>query len=132
MLDRVQYKINTLDLDVNKGIGIALPFNPVNIFTTTYTTKDQVRSNLLNFMLTNSGERYFNPEFGADLRNMVFDNMSNLEEKRSLIADKIRNYFPEIVVEDLIFEPNFDKNFLYIRLFYSLNNQQDNISIQIT
>ena len=59
MRNRPQYKINTLDLNPNQGIGIALPFSPDTIFTINYTTKDQIKSNLLNFMLTNKGERFF-------------------------------------------------------------------------
>ena len=61
MTQRREFKINTLDIDKNKGIGIAIPFNPYNIFTITYSTKEQIKSNLLNFFLTNQGERYFNP-----------------------------------------------------------------------
>jgi hypothetical protein len=32
MLERREYKINTLDINKNRGIGIANPFDPVNEF----------------------------------------------------------------------------------------------------
>lgn len=128
---RKTYKINTLDIDKNKGIGIKIPFDPVNIFKITYTTKEQVKSNLLNFLLTNKGERYFNPEFGADLRNLIFNQMTNVEELRDSLYDKISLYFPNIQIIDLSFVPEVDKNLLNIKLSYKLNTEEDTLSIQI-
>lgn len=131
MRARKTYKINTLDIDKNKGIGIKVPFDPVNIFKITYTTKEQVKSNLLNFLLTNKGERYFNPEFGADLRNLIFNQMTNVEELRDSLYDKISLYFPNIQIIDLSFVPEVDKNLLNIKLSYKLNTEEDTLSIQI-
>ena len=45
MRNRPQYRINTLDLNPNQGVGVALPFNPTNIFTVNYTTTAQIKSN---------------------------------------------------------------------------------------
>lgn len=131
MLPRRQYRINTLDVDKNRGIGIAVPFDPVNIFKITYTTKDQIKSNLLNFLLTNKGERYFNPNFGANIRALVFDQMVNLEETRETISDSIALYFPELEVTEISFTPNYDTNTLFIKISYIINTEADSISIQI-
>jgi phage baseplate assembly protein W len=131
MLPRRQYRINTLDVDKNRGIGIAIPFDPVNIFKITYTTKDQIKSNLLNFLLTNKGERVFNPNFGADIRSLVFDQMVNLEETRESITDSISLYFPELDLTELSFTPNYDTNTLFIKISYIINTEADSISIQI-
>lgn len=131
MLPRRQYRINTLDVDKNRGIGIAIPFDPVNIFKITYTTKDQIKSNLLNFLLTNKGERVFNPNFGADIRSLVFDQMVNLEETRESITDSISQYFPELQLTEVSFTPNYDTNTLFIKVSYIINTEADSISIQI-
>lgn len=131
MLPRRQYRINTLDVDKNRGIGIAIPFDPVNIFKITYTTKDQIKSNLLNFLLTNKGERVFNPNFGADIRALVFDQMVNLEETRESISDSISLYFPELQITEVSFTPNYDTNTLFIKISYIINTEADSISIQI-
>lgn len=131
MLPRRQYRINTLDVNKNRGIGIAIPFDPVNIFKITYTTKDQIKSNLLNFLLTNKGERVFNPNFGADIRALVFDQMVNLEETRESISDSIALYFPELQLTEILFTPNYDTNTLFIKISYIINSEADSISIQI-
>ena len=38
-----------------------------------YISKDQVKANLINYILTNKGERLFDPTFGGDLRSLLFD-----------------------------------------------------------
>jgi len=129
---RKTYKINTLDINKNRGIGIKVPFDPVRIFQITYNTKDQVKSNLLNFLMTNKGERVFNPNFGADLRSLIFKQMSNLEEIRESLIDEISLYFPNITVTDLIFTPDYNTNSLNIKLSYRLNTEEDTLSMKIT
>jgi uncharacterized protein len=129
--NRSQYQINTADINQNKGIGIALPFNPTNIFTINYTTKNQIKSNLLNFMLTNRGERPFNPDFGADLRNLLFDPMADLTAINNDLKNRVISYFPEIIVRDVQFTPEPDNSVLNIKLIYSFRNQDDTLVIQI-
>jgi len=129
--NREEYKINTLDINKNKGIGISIPFDPVNIFNITYSTKDQIKSNLINFLLTNKGERVFNVNFGANLRYMVFDQMNNLEETRQSLSDKIRIYFPTITINSLTIDPDYNNNVISIKLNYTVNTQQDSLSIQL-
>ena len=131
MMQRREFKINTLDIDKNKGIGIAVPFNPVNIFTITYTTKEQIKSNLLNFFLTNQGERYFNPNFGANLRALIFNQLVNVEEIRESLVDRVSLYFPSVEIVDLSVVPDYNKNTLYIKLSYKVNTEEDSLSIQI-
>jgi phage baseplate assembly protein W len=131
MKPRRIYKINTLDTNKNRGIGIKLPFDPNIVFEITYSTKEQVKSNLLNFLMTNRGERYFNPDFGADLRKLVFSQMYNVDETREFLYDRIITYFPTIQIEELVFSPNYDTNSLGILLKYRINSQEDLLSIQI-
>ena len=56
------------DLNVSQAIGINLPLNGPAVFKSNYQTKDAIKNNLINFFLTNPGERYLNPEFGGGLR----------------------------------------------------------------
>ena len=38
-----------IDLNKRKAIGFSLPFNGPGVFNPTYTTRDQLKSNLINF-----------------------------------------------------------------------------------
>lgn len=128
---RVEYKIDSNVKTPNRGLGIKLPFNAYNVFTINYSTKDQVKSNLTNYMLTNRGERPFNPEFGADLRRLLFDQMYDFTNARESLLDNLALYFPMITVNNLEFIADQERSVLNIKLDYSLRNDADTILIQI-
>jgi phage baseplate assembly protein W len=132
MRRRLEYTTTVSDRNPNRGVGIRLPFNDYNVFTINYTTKDQIKSNLTNYLLTNKGERVFNPEFGADLRRLLFDQMSDFTDAREVLLDNLSIYFPMITVKSLDFSPDLNRSLLNIKLTYSINNNADSILIQIT
>ena len=45
-------RVNPLDLQKNIVIGVSLPFNAKGVFNKTYSTKEQIKSNLINLLLT--------------------------------------------------------------------------------
>jgi hypothetical protein len=67
---------NPIDVGSRVAIGVSIPFNAPQVFTQTYTTQDQVKSNIINFILTNKGERVFNPTFGSNIRKYVFEQVT--------------------------------------------------------
>lgn len=132
MRNRVEFRVDSSKRNPNRGIGIRLPFNEYNIFTLNYTTKDQIKSNLTNYMLTNKGERVFNPDFGADLRRILFDQDSDFTNAKEVILEDLSLYFPMITINSLDFTTDVYRNLLNIKLSYAINNDADTILIQIT
>ena len=129
-------RVNPLDLQKNIVIGVSLPFNAKGVFNKTYSTKDQIKSNLINLLLTDKGERIMNPEFGADLRKSLFDNIttSNTELLRIKIIDAINIFIPEIELINVNIEPNIDYNTLDVTIDYRLriSNTPDQVTVQFT
>lgn len=119
------YKIpnkHPLDNQRRKIIGFSFPMNNSAVFNPTYSTKDQVRSNLVNYFMTNKGERIFNPFFGADLKRFLFENIvdSSIEVLTKKIRIDIKNYFPNVKLEDLTVDTNEDQNLFKVGIFYSV------------
>jgi phage baseplate assembly protein W len=83
-------------------------------------------------MLTNKGERPFNPEFGADLRKLLFDQTSDFTVAKEVLLDNLGLYFPMITVNNLDFTADLQRNLLNIKLDYSIKKDADSILIQIT
>jgi phage baseplate assembly protein W len=85
------------------GLGISLPFNVPGLFNTTYTTTDQVKSNLKNLLLTRIGERFMQPTFGTRLLDVVFEPSD--DEFKQQVDDAIRqpiNYWlPYVQIETI-------------------------------
>ena len=127
-------RVNPLDLQKNIVIGISLPFNAPGVFNKTYSTKDQVKSNLINLLLTDKGERIMNPEFGADIRKSLFENItdSNIELLKFKISDAINIFIPEIILGNIDVTPDFDYNTLNITINYRLiiSNTPDQVTVQ--
>ena len=57
--------------------------------------------------------------------------MNNLEETRQSLSDKIGIYFPTITINSLTIDPDYNNNFISIKLNYTVNTQQDSLSIQL-
>ena len=114
------------------AVGVSLPFSGVAVFNQTYLTKDQIKSNLINFFLTNQGERYLNPNFGGNLRKLLFEAISNnaLDSLESVLKEKLKVLFPSVTTKqlDIVAYPN--DNIVNISLSYQVLNQSpDNIQI---
>ena len=68
--------IYPIDFDKSAAVGINLPFNSPGVFFSNYTTKEAIKNNLINYFLTNQGERPLNPSFGGGLRAFVFEQIA--------------------------------------------------------
>jgi phage baseplate assembly protein W len=114
-----RYPIDVVD---RKAVGFSLPLNGPSVFNPTYTTRDQLKSNLINYLLTNTGERVFNPYFGANLRNLVFENIvdSTTDELQSRIQNDISNHFPQVEIEEIQFNNIPDRNEINFTLTYNV------------
>jgi len=127
-------KIFPIDTRPGTAVGISIPFNAPNVFFSTYTTKDAIRNNLLNFFLTNQTERYLNNQFGANLRAFIFEQISsdNIDFLKENIQSLISQYFTNINVEKLDILEYPDINEINVQLTYSIINTGTTDQVQIT
>jgi phage baseplate assembly protein W len=127
-------RVNPLDLQKNIAIGVSLPFNTPGVFNSTYTTKDQIKSNLINLLLTSIGERVMNPTFGCNLKRFIFEgiNDSNFDFLEQNLIESISIFIPEITVSNISFEPETDSNIVNLTISYILNisNTPDQVTVQ--
>lgn len=117
-------QINPLDLQPSVGIGVGLPFTSGEVFTTTYTTQDAIKSNLINYFLTGKSERFFNPDLGAGLRAVLFDQMTqeSRDQVEYIVQTGLSTWFPNVIVNELITEVSPDTNLFTLFLRYSIAN----------
>jgi phage baseplate assembly protein W len=129
-------RVNPLDLQKNIAIGVSLPFNGPGVFNSTFTTKDQIKSNLVNLLLTSTGERIMNPNFGTYLKRFLFEGItdSNLESLKDNLLNSISIYIPDITVTSIIITPNTDYNSIDLNIDYVVNISQspDQVTVQFT
>ena len=128
-------RIFPIDTKPGTGVGVAIPFNAPAVFRTTYTTKDAIRNNLINYFLTNKGERVFNPFFGANLRARLFEQITtgNSNSLRIQVENDLKTFFPLVSIQNLEVINNEDENSFNVKLTYNIINFgiTDNINLEI-
>jgi phage baseplate assembly protein W len=164
MRKRPIYKFNPLDFERDIAIGLTLPLTndssaerrysyetkmsaplPHNTsvkgqnsggFKQSYTTIDQTKSNLINLVLTNRGERPMHPEFGCDIFKTLFENNTKVvrEDLEKLIKKQVSVWLPYVDLKSVLV--NFtqaNENRMNIKIDWSLfkGNTMDMQSIAL-
>lgn len=127
-------KISPIDLKPSTAVGVGLPFSVDGVFSSVYTTKDQLKYNLINFLLTDPRERVFNPNFGVGLRSKVFEQIdqNSFDELKQSIQTQVENQFPQIQITDINITGQPDYNSVNIRFSYRLLRSNENDSVTLT
>ena len=124
-------RISPLDVNKNVTIGVAFPLDSVNIFKGTQTVKEQIKSNLINLLLTEPGERVNEPNFGVGLKNLLFEQNPNIEFLKEKINSQIEFYIPVITLSDVNVNFENDEYKLHIIISYSFNLDGSKDAIQL-
>ena len=126
-------KIFPIDTRPGTGVGVGLPFNAPAVFPITYTTKEAIKNNLINYFLTNKNERYLNPTFGGDLRSFIFEQITsgNLDYLKEDIQNQIGLYFPNVIVASLNINSYPDVNQIEVILTYDIKDTGLTDTIQL-
>jgi len=126
-------KIFPIDTRPGTGVGIGLPFNAPAVFPITYTTKEAIKNNLINYFLTNKNERYLNPTFGGSLRAFIFQQISegNIDSLKEDIQYQLITYFPNIIIGSLNIDSYPDTNQITVILTYNIKDTGLTDTIQL-
>ena len=124
-----------IDSQPSKAIGYGFPIDGPAVFIPTFTTREQTKANLVNYLLTNKRERVFNPNFGADLRSLLFENIvdSTQDDIKVQIQDAIGLFFPTVEIKEIEFINEADRNTTTFNLTYQIQNfdVEDSINIEL-
>ena len=123
-----------IDTKAGRAVGVSIPFSAPWVFTSTFQTKDAIRTNLINFFLTNNNERIFRPSFGGNLRTFIFESISRgtTESIKENIQDNVTRYFPQILIRDIEILASEDSNILNVILSYEVVNFGINDELNLT
>jgi phage baseplate assembly protein W len=126
-------QIFPIDLNKSKAVGVDIPFNSPGVFKSNFTTKSSLKNNLINFFLTNPGERPLNPSFGGGLRDFIFEsiNNDNITLIKEQTEEKIKNRFPMIKLERLKINEQPDNNIITVSIDYKIKRTKITDNIQI-
>lgn len=124
-------KQDVLYADLRKDMFL----NPVNSDVSRYTDEDAIKESIKNLLLTDQGERLFNPTLGSNIRKMLFENILYPETKYILnetIATTIRNFEPRCnLISVNISDMMDDTDSVTITIVFSVINIQTPITLNV-
>jgi len=133
IVNRPVYSYNELTSSYShqREIGISLQFQQPQVFTSTYTTTQQTKNQLINYILTNPGERFFNPGFGSGIRGLLFQQNIDVDSLEENLKLGIERNVQNIIVKSVNITPVDRTNSLNINIVYSINNISDELNVQV-
>lgn len=86
-----------------------------------------IRNSLLGIIMTKKGSRLFDPEFGCDISDQLFENLTPLvaDTVERNITAAIRAYEPRIVRLGVTVTPIYDENELNVEITFSILDNPD-------
>ena len=95
-----------------KDISMSFENNPLTQDLIALKNENAIARSIKNIVFTNPGEKFFEPDFGSDVADSLFETMDDLTG--SFIQDQIREsieeFEPRVRLIDVTAFPNFDNN----------------------
>jgi phage baseplate assembly protein W len=91
------------------------------------TNVDSVKNSLRNIILTNKGERFFNYNFGCDIRSMLFEMADPGTESvmKTMITDAIENHEPRVRLIDVLVAAQDELNAFVVTITFATINSAE-------
>ena len=119
--------------DVYADFHKDLSLHPVSFDLARRLDEQSIRESIRNLVLTNRGERPFQPELGCDLRSLLFENMGPEISivAKDLIKTVIENYEPRCNLLNVEVRQLFDEGALDITIVFNVINIEEPITLNI-
>jgi phage baseplate assembly protein W len=103
-----------------KDLSASFQTNPLSNDLIQLKNESAIARSVRNLVLTIQGERPFQPTLGTGVNNLLFDNMDKLTASsiRSELRTTIENYEPRVEINEIIVEPDFERNAFHVTLQY--------------
>lgn len=110
-----------------------LTVNPLSNDIAVKTNEEAIKESLRNLILTDKGERLFQPNLGSDVKATLFENVTPvtlkiLEEK---VRDVINNYEPRVSIIDVDVTSVYDDNKVQVTIYFYVKNREDPLSVSV-
>ena len=98
------------------------------------TNEAAVNRSIRNLILTDRGERLYQPDIGSDIRQMLFEPMIQTTSDliRKFVQNTITNYEPRVKVLNIDVTAYENQNAYAITITYLIINKQDPVQLTVT
>ena len=110
-----------------KDINITFKKHPVTNDLVVSKDASAIKQAIVNLLMTNKGERVFQPDYGSNIRSYLFEQLDygTAAQIKSSITYCLKSYEPRIEVLNLECRPNFDENGFSVELQYEIRGSEN-------
>ena len=116
-----------------KDISMSFKFNPLSGDLISLSNENAIARAVRNIVLTTPGEKFFDPDFGSSVSEILFENVDDITAIS--IEDEIKNclanYEPRVELIDVNVDPNFDENQFDVIISYRIIGGYTSYTIRI-
>ena len=105
-----------------KDISMSFKFNPLRGDLIGLKNENAIARAVRNIVLTTPGEKFFDPDFGSSVSEILFENVDEITaiSIEDEIKSSLRNYEPRVELINLTVNPNFDENQFDVLISYRI------------
>ena len=105
-----------------KDLSMSFKFNPLSGDLITLNNENAIARAVRNIVLTTPGEKFFDPDFGSSVGEILFENVDDITAVsiRDEIKSSLSNYEPRVELIDVEVDPNFDENQFDVLITYRI------------
>ena len=105
-----------------KDVSMSFKFNPLSGDLITLKNENAIARAVRNIVLTTPGEKFFDPDFGSSVGEILFENVDDITAVsiKDEIKSSLSNYEPRVELIDVEVDPNFDENQFDVLITYRI------------
>ena len=110
-----------------KDININFKKHPVTGDLVVSKDASAIKQAIVNLLLTNKGERPFNPDYGSNIRSYLFEPLDygTAAQIELSITSTLDKFEPRITVRSIEIYPNYDNNSFDVDMTYEIVGSDD-------
>ena len=122
-----------------KDISMSFEVNPITTDLIGVKNDTAIARSIRNLVFTTPGERFFNPNLGSKVSQILFDNVDEISASaiRDEIEETIIKYESRVKLDNVKVKPNYDNNEFDVTITYDIigidaTPQQLNFALEST
>jgi phage baseplate assembly protein W len=95
--------------------------------------EDAVKEAMVNLIMTDRGERLMQPNLGAGLKELLFENLTpaTLELIKDRVKTTLETYEPRADIIDVMVAGSLDENEVYVTVRFYINNREQPVTLDV-
>lgn len=107
--------------------------HPISSDVATKINENAIKQSIRNLILTDRGERPFQPNLGGDVRKLLFENFTaqTIVTAKQMITNTVNDHERRASLREVIITSMEDNNAISITIIFSVINRQELIDLNV-